>query len=203
MQTRIEGLKASDYARLKLTQDEISRLKEINRRSDVERVERSKSIVLEMQPILDDLRARGISVESVGQIDNKMDHYKESIDILVEHLQRSYSDRTRSAIARALAYPEARRVWSTLVVEYKKAGFEKGLVAPGDTKQLRLGLKDGLTVAIAETVTPQTLSELIDLVFDKRNGPSRLLLLAPLRKLRSRKDICKSRVGRIVNRLRA
>lgn len=112
-------------ARLKLTDDEKVRLREINRERARQAAERGVQLRKEEEPIVADLRAIGCNVTSVwSQVWSSVktsDRYSDVIPILLKHLLLSYSDRTRGAIARALAAPAAKDAWPVLVNEYCKA----------------------------------------------------------------------------------
>jgi len=146
--------------------------------------ERSARLRIEEEPILADLRRVGWNVESVWDLVNTSTRYAEAIPILLQHLMLPYSDRTREGIARVLAVPEpeVRKAWPILAEEYRKAPTGWGIIAPGDTKEYRLGAKDGLACALKVAVTDESLPELIALAKDRTQGESRLLLLRALRK---------------------
>lgn len=147
-----------------------------------ELAERSARLRLEEEPILADLRRVGWDVESVWDLVNTSAEYREAIPVLVKHLLLAYSDRTREGIARALAVPDAKYAWSTLVAEYRKAPTGMGIIAPGETKEFQLGAKDGLACALSATATEATIEELIALAKDRSHGQSRLLLLMALKR---------------------
>jgi hypothetical protein len=168
-------LTADEFARLKLTDDEKVRLREINRERARQSAERAVQLRAEEQPIVADLRAVGCNVTSVWSSVKTSDRYSDAIPILLKHLMLSYSDRTRGAIARALAAPAAKDAWPVLVKEYCNAPH--GVVG--------LGAKSGLAAALAETVTDDVIGELIELAKDRSHGSSRLLLLKGLRRSRA------------------
>jgi len=180
----LERLTASDLVRLKLTGDEKARLREINNARQQERAERSVRLREEEEPILVDLRGIGCKLESVWDLVNTSIKYTEAIPVLLKHLSLPYSDRTREGIARSLAVPEpeVREAWPMLVAEYRKASMGFGIIAPGDTKQFRLGAKDALACVLSVSVTDETLKELISIAKDRTQGDSRILLLSALRK---------------------
>jgi hypothetical protein len=147
-----------------------------------ELAERSARLRVEEEPILADLRRVGWDVESVWDLVNTSAEYREAIPVLVKHLLLAYSDRTREGIARALAVPDAKYAWPTLVAEYRKAPMGMGIIAPGDTKEFKLGAKDGLACALSATATEAMIEELIALAKDRSHGQSRLLLLRALKR---------------------
>ena len=177
-----------DFKWTSLSDDEWVRLKKINLRRESERLEIIQSLRTEQVPILEELKKSGIDVNAIGQINNKHARYKEALSILLKHLQMPYSDGTRAVIASAMSYKEAQIAWPVLVAEYKRAPSGKGVVAPGVAAVLGLQTKDRLANALATAVTSETLDELIDLVSDKSNGESRILLLDALRKRRGKNE---------------
>lgn len=195
----MERVKASDFARLKFSEEEMVLLREINKEREQERVKRSARLRLEQAPILAELRKVGWNVESVWDLVNTSTRYSEVIPILLKHLVLPYSDRTKEGIARSLAVPEpeVRKAWPTLVEEYKKAPMGTGIVAPGDTKEYRLSVKDGLACSLTVAVTDETMEELINIVKDRRHGKYRVLLLSALRK--SKLPIAKQSIAELAS----
>lgn len=78
---------------------------------------------VEEGPILAELREVGWDVKSVWDLINAPARYEEAIPILRKHLRLPYSDRIREGIARALAVPDARHAWPTLVAEKGRLDF--------------------------------------------------------------------------------
>lgn len=177
-------LSASDFVRLRLTDDEKTRLREINNVRATERAASISRLRLEVAPLLIELQAVGLEIESVDDLISTSERYAAAIPILLKHIQMPYSDAAREVIARSLAVPEpeVRKAWPMLVREYRKAPMGWGIKRPGDTKELRLGAKSGLACALAVAVTDETLEELIAIAQDRAQGESRLLLLSALRK---------------------
>lgn len=180
----LEKLSVNELYKLKLTDDERVRLREINQRCQERNLERSKRLGIEEQPIVAELRTVGMELESVWDLLRKSSNYPEAIPILLKHLQMPYSDRTREGIARALSirYPEVRAAWPILVREYRNTPEGWGIVAPGDTENLKLGAKSGLACTLCVALTDENLEEFVQLIKDPANGQSRILLLDPLRK---------------------
>ncbi|MYN06240.1 hypothetical protein [Pseudoduganella aquatica] len=180
----LENVRASDLSRLKLDDDEKSRLREINRRLDDERLLRSARLAVEAAPLIAELKEAGMNVRSVWDLVNTAESYANAVPVLLKHLQMPYSDRTREGIARALAVrdPQVRNAWPLLVEEYRKAKSGLGFKAPGDDKMYELGAKDGLACTLSAAFSKDRLPEYIELLRDRSNGPSRLLLLSALRR---------------------
>jgi hypothetical protein len=67
-------------------------------------------------PIVDAINSSGMpSVGSLWQMGDAAAANPRILDILVAHLQRDYPEEVHSAIARAVAVPQARRLWETLL----------------------------------------------------------------------------------------
>ncbi len=183
----LSALRADDFVRLKLSEDEESVLREINREREQERRLRSERLRIEEKPILSDLRELGWEIESVWDFVNSKQKYSTAIDVLLRHLVRPYSDRIREGIARALARPgpETRKAWPVLVEEYRRASSGYGIIAAGDTKEYRLGYKDGLAAALSAIASESETEDLIRLAKDRAQGESRVLLLRAIRKSKS------------------
>ena len=118
------------------------------------------------EPLVEELKAVGLAVESVWDLVNTPGTYPAAVSILLEHLPRQYPDAVREGIARALAVPAAKVGWDLLTRLY------------GEEQQGRA--KDGLAVAIAAAADDDLLEDVIALARDTRQGPSRLLLLSAL-----------------------
>jgi hypothetical protein len=171
----LEGLRADDLVRLKLSDDEKIRLRDINQDRARRREERSKHLRAEEESIVADLREVGLEVNSVWDLVNASNPYPEAISILLKHLVKRYSDRTKEGIARALAVPDARGSWSLLAAEYCRT-------PQGEENGVRLGAKNGLAAALSATATDEVIEQLASLAKNRSNGDSRLLLLSALRK---------------------
>jgi hypothetical protein len=197
----LERLTANDFVRLKLTDDEKARLREINKAREQERVASVARIRAEAAPLLVELQAAGLKIQSVGDLIAMPERYEAAIPILLKHLQMPYSDVVRETIARSLAVPEAevRKAWPMLVEEYRKAPIGCGIKGPGDTKEFRLGAKDGLACALSVAVTDETLEELIAIAKDRKQGESRVLLLSALKKRRSKHPLAKQAIAELAN----
>ncbi len=145
-------------------------------RAKAERERRQAELDRAERPLVEDLRAAGFEVSSVGDLVNTSAPYPDAVPILLEHLRRDYPGTIRDCIARALAVREAQYAWPVLVHEY--VALEDGP-----------GVKQGLAVALANTVTEERVDEMLELIHDPRHGESRGLLLLGLQRLsRSRKS---------------
>jgi hypothetical protein len=119
-------------------------------------------------PLVEELRSVGVAVESAWNLINNAASYPKALPILLKHLQRPYPDAVREGIARALAVPEAKFAWETLMRLYR------------EEPEARPRPKDGMASALAAIADDKKIGDLISLVRDERNGSSRLLLLRAL-----------------------
>lgn len=183
----LEKITANDFVRLKLTEDEKSRLREINKAREQDRVERVRRMRVEQAPLLAELHSVGLKIQAVSDLVNTSERYEQAITVLLKHLLMPYSDVTKETIARALARPEraVQEAWPILVEQYRKTPMGWGIKGPGDTKEFRLAAKDGLACALSAAVTEETLPELISLAKDSTLGESRVLLLSALKQRRN------------------
>lgn len=127
-------------------------------------------------PVVRDLRAAGVDVESVWDLVNTADPYPVAIPVLLEHLERDYPPIVTEGIARALAVREARPAWDAIARRFRQESRERA--------------KDGLAVALAAIAVDNNIEELKGLILDPLQGPSRGLLLGALggRRLRNSQD---------------
>ncbi|WP_052417598.1 hypothetical protein [Cellvibrio mixtus] len=166
------------FARLQADPEYVARQAE----QEAKFAEKSARIAAEEKPILDELLTIGLDVDELSDFINTADQYVEAIPVLTKHMLLPYSDVIRETLARALAIPESKSIWSLLVQEYIKAPIGKGIKLRGDVEEFNLGYKSGLACALSVAVTDETLPELIELLKDKRHGESRVLLLSAIQK---------------------
>lgn len=125
-------------------------------------------------PLVEELHAVGMMVDSAWELVNTSTPYPEALPILLEHLERPYPDRVREGIARALAVRGAKFGWETLTRLYlhEEAGTDA---------------KHGLAVAIAAASDDEVIDEVISLARTPAHGGSRILLLRALARSRDPK----------------
>jgi hypothetical protein len=140
---------------------------------DNERNARTLAYHLAEEPIVRDLRAKGIAVASVWDLVASDKDYSGAIPVLLLHLSKDYPDRVREGIARALAVPSAKIGWEVLVSEFEKDPDLEGH-----------GAKAGIALALAASADEGVLPEVIRLLADRRHGASRGLLLLALKRLK-------------------
>jgi len=124
-------------------------------------------------PLAQQLREAGIDVESAWDLVKTYEPYPDAIPILLAHLHRPYPDRVREGIARALAVPDAHSAWHEIVELYR-------LTDPDEEPDT----KDGLAVCLAAIAGRGNVEEVIVLIRDRSLGPSRVVFLRVLTRLR-------------------
>lgn len=132
---------------------------------DAKRAAEEAELAAEEEPILAELRRVGVDVPSTWSLieEHRDATHPRVLPILLDHLARPYHPAIREGMARALGAPVARPIWRSLAGRY----------VAEDNDQV----KQGLACAVAETVTDDTLGELLALIADPRNGLTRNLLL--------------------------
>lgn len=127
-------------------------------------------------PVVADLQAVGIEVDSAWDLVNTSDLYLDALPVMLKHLKRGgYPPRIVQGIARALAVKPAVTYWDELVALYKSA------VAPVGTRAA--DAKDGLAVILSACVNRAKVGELVELARDPSNGRSRIYFLRPIMRL--------------------
>lgn len=120
-------------------------------------------------PVVEALRQTGHAVDSVWDLVNSSQPYTSALPILLEHLQRDYPEKVREGIARAMAVPESRFAWHTLVNLFRR-----------EFGSNPSGVKMALGLAIANCATDDVITDLIALFRDPRHGEIRILFVEPL-----------------------
>lgn len=115
-------------------------------------------------PLVEDLRAAGLEVESSWDLVNTSTPYPAALPILLEHLDRPYPDRVREGIARALAVRDAQFGIGELIRLYR-------------AEPVGTNAKDGLAAAIGGSAGDDLIDDVIDLATDPSNGTNRVLML--------------------------
>lgn len=134
---------------------------------------------LEERELVEDLAAVGVQAGSAWDLVNRANDYDHGIPVLIKHLHRNYTDRTKEGIARALAIPAASAFWSELVDEFKKAVREN---QPDTTMGLAVALGN---IIRSKNHTDKQVEEALEIIEDPQFGPNRLLILIGFRRRKS------------------
>ncbi|PRQ01021.1 hypothetical protein ENSA5_27030 [Enhygromyxa salina] len=116
-------------------------------------------------PVIEDLKAVGIEVNRLWDLQSLDEPYPEAFPILLDHFQRPHRGEVHEDIGRAFGVREAWPLWPTLVELYEQATDKHA--------------QDGMAVALS-TIGKQhkeLLDDVLALVKDPSNGPSRVLLI--------------------------
>lgn len=131
---------------------------------EAERLERARRLREAEQPIVADLRAVGVMVESIWDLVNTSDPYPATLPVLMEHLERGgYPERVMEGLGRALAVKPAVAFWERLKALWLDARN------PGE--------EDGVAVALAACATKKQLEDLIDFLSVEERGESRIFFI--------------------------
>jgi len=134
---------------------------------DAELAERESVLREAEQPIVADLRAEGVDVESVWDLVNTAEPYPAALPVLMEHLERGgYPERVMESLGRALAVKPSVTFWERLKAHY---------LAPRDP-----GEEDGAAVALAACATEAQLDDLIGFLSVEARGQSRIYFIRPI-----------------------
>jgi hypothetical protein len=137
------------------------------RRRDEEYINRYMQALHQAEaPVVRDLCAAGVRVESVWDLVNTRAQYPAALPILFEHLQQPYPPAVKAGIARALAVPEAKRWWRTFV----------DLFRAEDSGPLN-DVKTALGATLSVTAGDDVVGDVIELIADSRQGQHRIMLL--------------------------
>lgn len=126
------------------------------------------SIDAELEPLEKDLRAAGAPSRSAMNSQTKPPNVYKAIPVLLAHLSKNYRKEARLVITCTLKVPEAKAHWHELTRLYRE---ERDEVVKGD-----------LGCAISVCADANVLDEVIALVRDKAQGPTRGALLHALEK---------------------
>jgi len=139
------------------------------REAEARHAEKAAELLSAEKPLIEDLTRVGFPVKSVWDLVSNKGPYSEAIPILLNHMHRSYPDRVKEGIARALAVPHTTVTWLRILDEYK------------DTAAA-CDYKHGLAAALGATSSDDIMPYLQEVIIDPVHGESRLLLLKALRR---------------------
>lgn len=137
------------------------------------------------QILVQDLRKKGIFVDSVWRLLDQSVEYDQAIDLLFQHVRLDYPDKIKEGILRALAVPNARPRWKELLEFYEK-----------NSLQLPPELYSLTGMVLAAAADDSVIGDVIRLVMDESKGGDRLPLLLALQ----RSNVPKARM--LLNELR-
>jgi hypothetical protein len=178
--SRRERLNENPSNKANLVDLEFERIRKENEIRHLEIERESAMLQIEEEPIIADLLSVGIQVESVSDLVKTSEKYEEAIPVLIEHLSKPYHNKIKEAMARALAVKEAKGVACKVIIdEYKKAPKEK---PPYYNREFYYRWAFGNTMQVI--ATEDYADEIIEIVMDPSNGPSRDMFVRSLGKMR-------------------
>jgi hypothetical protein len=127
----------------------------------------------EEKPLIADLKAVGVIVETVWDLVNTSASYRAAIPTLTHHLSMPYSLRIKEGIARALTVPYGGSAALNAAIEE----FER------QNANSEVSLKWVLGNAIAVLATSADTDRLISLVMNRSNGKTRDMIILALPRL--------------------
>lgn len=137
---------------------------------DAERRERVAVLRAAEQPIMIDLRAVGVEVDSVWDLVNTSVPYPAALPVLMDHLEcGGYPERVMESLGRALAVKPAVVFWDRLKARWL------GAREPGE--------EDGAAVALAACATKAHLDDLIEFLSVEERGQTRIYFIRPILRL--------------------
>lgn len=138
--------------------------------AEAERQVRMQEFRRAEQPIVADLRAAGVKVNSVWDLVNTATPYPAALPVLIRHLELGgYPDRVMESLGRALAVKPAVAYWDRLKALYLASRNE--------------GEEDGTAVALAACATREQLDDLIEFLSADNRGQSRIYFVRPILKV--------------------
>ena len=168
-------------ARLRNDPDWVRRMEEQER---PRRIAAEKLRIAE-KPVIRDLARAGFAVRSVYDLVNTNKKYEAAIPILLKHLSGGYPNNIREGIARSLGRRWARDLaWGPVLDTYRQEPNKIRSAPPGEIGAPS-GPKDGLSAALSCMARPEDRDQLIGLISDPKNGPSRIFFVANLSRSKS------------------
>lgn len=156
------------------------------------RDERSKRCIAEMQEFIAELRAVGVPCNEFLEISAlNSEQSAVAVPVILRHLELPYYDQARTAIASLLVTrtPAVRQAWPALVKLWENSPDGKGLKVEGDTEEFRLMSKMMLANALLKSFQNKHLGDILQLLLDEGNGPTRAVLLSLLKRRRGQAGV--------------
>ena len=145
------------------------------KKADAERVERTRLKREAERPVLDELRASGIEIDSLWNLYKTPEAQLEAAPTLIRHLSAGHPDSTIEAIAAAIGVEGARDRWADLVDLYVSTSSAL--------------LQDRLASVLSQAATREHLDQLVGFVEDEALGESRIYHLRPINRIGNRKSL--------------
>ena len=146
-------------------------------RAAVERAESERAALAEerrvaAQPVVDDLRAAGVELDSLWDLHASPQSYGIAIPVLLDHLARAYPERVLSDIGFALPNKPSREWWPHFRSLYLSTQSP--------------AVRDRLAASMSTSAVREHYAELLDLVGNSDLGASRIYFLRPINRIGNR-----------------
>ncbi|WP_326524978.1 hypothetical protein [Sphingomonas sp.] len=175
MKNKRGGMTAGELLAQLATDPEYQAVHEAKDREFAEIAEQRRK---EQQPLLNDLSAAGVTVDSVHHLLQMQNLNERIYRVLLEHITKPYTPWLLEWIGRAFGHKTARPIiWDRLLGLIKSHVLEDRAV-------------QGAMAAISDLARPKDLGSLIDLLSDTSLGSSRLFLVRNL--MRSKRPEARS-----------
>lgn len=143
-------------------------------RQEAERRARREELERAERPLVADLRAAGIPVDSVWDLYEHPGLGETAYPLLVKHLRLAYPDRILNGIARGFTKGVARRHWQELLHIY--------------LTEDRPDARDGLAATLSGCAVRRQYSDLLAILENEALGETRIYFLRPVNRIGDRMD---------------
>jgi hypothetical protein len=141
-------------------------------RVESERAERARLVRIAEQPVVADLKALGLDLDSVWDLHKIPDARPQAIPVLLEHLALDYPDRVLEGIGQGLNHPSARAWW-------------------GDLREMMLNterdaVRDRLAATLSACAAREHYEDLLAFIRNGSLGQCRIYFLRPINRIGNR-----------------
>jgi hypothetical protein len=137
-----------------------------------ESAERARLLRVAEQPVVADLRASGLDLDSVWDLHKIPDSRPRAIPVLLQHLVRDYPDGVLRGIGQGLDHRSARAWWAEL----------RELMLNTEREVIR----DGLAATLSTCATREHYEDLLDFLGTESLGPCRIYFVRPVNRIGNR-----------------
>jgi hypothetical protein len=141
-------------------------------RVESERAERTRLLRIAEQPVVDDLRAIGLDLDTVWDLYKIPDSRPQAIPVLLKHLALDYPDRVLEGIGQGLDDRSARAFWSDL----------RAMLLNTDRDVVR----DRVAAALSGCATREHYDDLLAFIRNNSLGHCRIYFLRPINRIGNR-----------------
>ena len=155
-------------------------------------MDRAACVATALEPVVTDLLAAGVRLNAHRSMHLLYaEDYPVGLPILLAHLAEPYDDVPRAVLAGALFYtknPHTRAIWPEVADLYSGTPNTAKPFRDARASIRSSAAKQALANALLKLYEPSRMPLLLDLIKDKGNGETRVLLLAPLLRVKARRE---------------